>query len=872
MSARHLIAVLSLAVLGLAGSLAGAQGPAAATSGWVAVQEGAQDELPIVTRITVEGARRYTEEQLIGALGQKVGEPLAPQVVSRGVKVLFEAFHVVADVFQHPATGPDDPPGSIELLLRVRELPLDLEPRFVGNVRVDKEELYEWAGLEKGAELYLYQAPRVRDRLQQRYLREGYYFAEVRVVERPEGVDPETGERIAPDVIFEIREGPKVKVRDVVLHGNDSISNDSIPFLKRGLSKLAQVELRGPRIFGLFSKDFVRETLDADIVALREVYRDYGYLDAVVGLDRLEFSSDRSRVTIHIAIDEGEPYRVGSISIEAYERFEDPANPGRLDIRPAELVFPEKELLDLLELEEGMIYEKKYREADLRALRTYYGERGYVDHPSLPPEDRLEVLDVGLSFEADEPVVHVTYRIAQGLPQFIREILISGNLHTQDRVIRRLVSVEPGDSADPIEIERSRNRIQGTGYFSDQRDIAHREPTFRFVETDDRSWKDLEFILEEGQDLNFSVSGGISSNTGLFGLITLSKRNFDVGALPRSPLTVVEDIANRDAFAGAGQELRIRASPGTEVSFFDVYFLEPDILRRHKQRISLALSAAERLRIYRSHDERRSEYGFELGRQIGEDSSVYGGFTFGDVEIDDISGGGEPVIGDPLSVPGALKRQEGTNDLNFIDAGYRYSTLDSRFNPKNGVSVNFSNQFSDSAVGSDFDFTKSDLRLNFYDELGIEDGNARNRYHLELRGGIAFPYGDSDEVPYSERFFLGGQVTLRGFDYRGVGPNEKDFPIGGETYLYSSLEFLRPLVTTTQPGTYEEIETVYGGLFLDTGVLGPDAGTIDPDEVRMSAGILFGIAVPLPILFSFGFPIIQGDGDRTQVLGFNIGF
>ena len=109
-----------------------------------------------------------------------------------------------------------------------------------------------------------------------------------------------------------------MRIRDLELHGNESLP-DRRAFLlfRRGLKKLAEVKLRSPYLFGLFPRSFDPEELDADIVALREVYRDQGFLDAVVELERLEFDEDRRWVTIHLAIDEGTPYVVGSVAIQA---------------------------------------------------------------------------------------------------------------------------------------------------------------------------------------------------------------------------------------------------------------------------------------------------------------------------------------------------------------------------------------------------------------------------------------------------------------------------------------------------------------------------------------------------------------------------
>ena len=831
----------------------------------------AQEAEPIVTRVLVEGNRRYSSAQLASALGQVEGAPRDRDAIRRGIETLWNVFHVRGRVQERdvPDETPDDGRGAIELLLEVEELALDLEPRFVGNVAVGIEEVREWAGLGEGAELFLYQAPRVRERLLQGYREAGFHFADVRVVERPGGVDPATGEVVAPDVIFEIAEGPKVRVRDVVLHGNEVLRDRGFWPFRRGLSKLAGVELHGPRLFRFFASKFVRETLDADVIALRDVYRDYGYLDAVVELERLEFSDDRRWVTIHLAVDEGEPYVVGSVALEAVEIV---AADGGLRVAPAELAVPEAELRELLRVRPGEVFRRNLVDDDQRELRERYGEEGYLDHESLPVQDRWRFLEPRLTFDPEAPSVDVTYRIAQGRQQFIREIRVRGNLNTQDRVVRRLITIEPGDLADPEEIRRSRNRLQSSGYFSNPRNpLEHREPYFRFVETDDPSWKDIEFVVEEGEVLTFQASGGISSNVGAFGLFSVTHRNFDVTRLPSAPWNLVEEVLDREAFHGAGQELSLEASPGTERSFFRIFFREPDLFRLHEQRISLSLTAQRRLRRYETHDEEREDVGFRLGRQVGPDASIFAGYSFGFIDVSDIITGGEPRLSSPLSVPAPLRNQRGEHDLAYVEAGYTYREVDDRLDPHNGRSLAFQTQVYDESVGSDFEFAKVELTWDYYDELGEEDLDVGDRYHVELGGGVGIAYGDSDFVPYTERFFSGGQRTLRGFDFRGVGPNRKGIPRGGETYLHGSFEYRWPLVTTTQPGTYREIETMHFGFFVDVGVLDEEEFQLDLDEVRASCGILFGFGLPLPISFSLGFPIREGDGDDRQVLGFSIG-
>jgi outer membrane protein insertion porin family len=830
-------------------------------------------ETPRVVAIRVEGNTRATDEQLIAALGIEVGAPFDPAdpssqaAISEGIHALGDAFHV------RPAVDAREVEGGIELRLTVVELPYDLEPRFVGNAEVDDEELREWTRIEQGAELYLHQAPRIRERLLDAYRRHGYYFVEVREVIREGGV--EDGKIVAPDVIFEIHEGPQVHVRDLVIMGNEDMPDRGMLLWKDGLREFADVQLAAPRFFGIFKDEFDEEALNGDLQAMRQVFRDRGWLDVVVALERLDFSAERDWVTIHVRIDQGPRYSVGSLDLEAVERYvpagadpgDDPAE------RPDDLLFDREKLLKLCKLQPGSFFEARLQAGDERALRDYYGERGYVYHDTLPAVDRFEFLEPTLVFEEGSPVVHVKYRLAQGQQQFLREILISGNANTADRVIRGRITMEPGKVADLTKIARSRARIQSLGFFSDRRpDVEHIDPYFRFLKTEDPAWKDLEYVVEETNALSFTASGGVSSSTGLFGVFEFKKQNFDFTDLPSSWDSAFQEIADGRAFHGAGQTLTIRLAPGTQTSSYEIRWREPDIFRRYDDPIGLDLLARRRLRLFDSHDEEREEYGAGLRYQVGEDSYVRAGVYLGDVKLDDLDGGGEPTLGQPLPVPVLLKEQEGEWDLGWLDLGYEFSRLDDFYYPQNGNTFEASVLLYDDALGSDFSFLKSTLQFSHLGQFGEESLDSRPGYKVELNAGVGMPYGGTDDVPYSERFYLGGQSSIRGFDFRGVGPNENGFPMGGEGMLSGTLEYRRPLITSIQPGTFRELEVIRWGAFIDAGILDPDDFGFDLDEVRASTGVFIGLTLPLAFTLSYGLPILEGDDDQDERIQFNIGF
>jgi len=162
------------------------------------------------------------------------------------------------------------------------------------------------------------------------------------------------------------------------------------------------------------------------------------------------------------------------------------------------------------------------------------------------------------------------------------------------------------------------------------------------------------------------------------------------------------------------------------------------------------------------------------------------------------------------------------------------------------------------------------MSYDHYWLIGPEEQDVRSGFHLGLAAGVADSTGDPDSVHYSERFFLGGSSNLRGFRFRGVGPNEGDYAVGGETMLRGTLEYRFPLLTAPLPGTSRRREVFRGLFFLDAGVLDPDAYALDLDEVRASIGFGFGLAQPIPLTFNFGFAVREGDGDETEVFSFRL--
>jgi outer membrane protein insertion porin family len=831
-----------------------------------------------VKSFTVVGAERYDRESLRESLGIRIGEPLdaaAVERIDRGVATLFST-GLLADVEFRKVDG------GYELRLVVQELPLDLAPRFVGNERVELETVLEWAGLREGDEVRLNQSEAIAFRLEERYRQEGYAFAAVEAV-LGEFV-PGEGERPpAQDVIFSIDEGPRVRVSRVHIEGNDSLPDTGFWPWRSGLRHEAEPKLRKPImgwLFGsLFSVPYREDRLREDLVAMREAYRALGWLDAVVELERLEFTRDRRWVTVHVRVDEGEPYRVTSLRIEGFERRPDPADTrGTVDV-PAELLVPESELLELCRLRAGDVVTRYEIDLDERAFEERYGEMGHVAHDSIPAPERFEFLEPHFVFDETRNEVAVTYRLAQGRKQSLREILFSGNARTQDRVLRReMGEVFEGEVADLPQIERGVARLRGSGYFSSvTRAIDHREPTFRFREVQNpdgspnQDWKDLEVLVEEGDQLRFDFGVVYGTDNGFAGQIGLTFQNFDATRWP-SLDHPIDDITSGNAFRGAGQTLRLFASPGTDFSRYQILFTEPDLFGRHLDRIGSTIDFSRGFRGYRTHEEQRDEIGLSLFQQLDADTRLSLGFRTADIEVSDLALGA-PSLLDPLGVPDLLAAQLGQTQVSGLELSLSRRILDNAIAPRDGYSASAQVSVYDSLLGSDFDYAGLEARYDLYGSLfDYEEEEVHPGYRLRFAAATLVPYGDTDNVPYTERMFLGGSRLLRGFAFRGVGPNERSHPIGGESMLTASAEYLWPLLSQSIPGTTRRIEVFRGGFFLDAGILDVEPFRADLDELRVSAGITVGMVQPLPLALNFGFPLVDDEGDRRRTFSFSLQF
>ena len=353
-----------------------------------------------------------------------------------------------------------------------------------------------------------------------------------------------------------------------------------------------------------------------------------------------------------------------------------------------------------------------------------------------------------------------------------------------------------------------------------------------------RAYADIVTSVEEAPTGRLMFGVGASSWQGLTGNLTIIEKNFDILNIPRS----WSDFANRNAFRGAGQTLQIELMPGTLINRFMVTLREPYLFD-----LPIGASGSGYLfnRIYPNWTESREGGRFAIGRQFG--TLTYADVAFRAEDVD-FYGYKSPAPADYLAA-------SGHTGLFTIRPSIRFDNRNAPFMTNKGQYAEFSYE---QGWGS-FTYPKLEAEGRTYFTLANRpDGSGKQI--LTLRGHIG---ATGRDTPVYERFFAGNFGSLRGFQYRGVGPRELGVNVGGIFEALGSVEYQVPLSANDM---FNQV------FFCDFGTVNSDYNF---DNFRVSVGTGLRMVIPafgpMPLAFDLAFPVEKANGDRVQYFNFTIG-
>lgn len=598
------------------------------------------------------------------------------------------------------------------------------------------------------------------------------------------------------DLIFVVEEGTKSEVRKILFQGNEAFSDVE---LRR------EMETKQKGIFSFITKSgrIDAEQLQRDLRAIEDFYRDNGYRAVRVDVVRREPVKD-GRVDLIIPINEGPKYTVQSVSFGPMS------------------VFKPEELRPALSLVGGQVYSQKKLRDDVRMIRSYYGSRGYADAVVTP-----DMRDVSPG------VVAIVYQITEGDRYRVGKVNIQGNTITQDRVIRREVPMKPGEYYNSVDEDTTTRRLRNLNYFDGVQVSG--------APSGQQGYRDVNILVNEKKTGTISFGAGFSSIDSIVGYLNLEQTNFDIS----NP---------KGGFRGGGQRFSTSVRLGSERRDFKLSLVEPWFMGR---RLSLGTELYYRDLLFLSdnYDEGRIGGAVFVRRPWGRKGYVKAEYRLEQVSIDvdriapvDFDGPG------PMPpTPSEFTKEDGEFVRSALALSYVYDSRDSNIIPRQGHRVNLGATLAGGLLGGDVDT----YTLN---AAGSKHWVLPWDIILNVNGAVTVVDAISDEVPIFEREFLGGARTLRGYEFRDVGPRDPvtGDVIGGNSSAFGSLEFTFPIV-----------ENIRGAAFGDIGFVNEDSWDLAPDQIHSDAGIGLRLNLPFgPLALDYAVPV-QGEDEADNGGQFN---
>ncbi|MEI6485064.1 MAG: outer membrane protein assembly factor BamA [Sphingomonadales bacterium] len=796
----------------------------------------------VVRSIVVRGTERLEPETVRSYLNLVIGDRYDRDALDTALKSLY-ASELFAD-----ATIRDD---NGALTIEVKENPVINRIIIEGAKRVKEEKIREEIRL---APRQIFTRSKTRadlGRILELYRRGGRFAASV----EPKLVQLEQN-RV--DVVFEITEGPKSKIRQINILGNERFSEGQIR------KQMASKQARGWRFF-TSNDTYDPDRLAYDQQKLRQFYLTQGYADFRVASTVAELTPDKKDFVVTYVVEEGDRYKFGKVDLESQLR----------DIKP-------KEFRPIIRIKEGDWYNAQLIENTVESLTETAGLLGYAFADVRPQFDRNK----------DDLKMNVTFQIGEVPRVYVEKVSINGNTVTHDNVIRREFRLAEGDAFNSIKVKRSKDRLLSLGYFQDKLDIEQKPGT-----TPDRIV--LEANVQERPTGELQLSAGFSSIERFIFSASVRQRNF----------------------RGRGQELRLSGNISSYAKSIEAGFTEPylagrnlalglDVFRRDFRSFRFTgnnsrdttytqVSTGFQVRTGFSITEYwAASLRYGLSReQVGLDQNIF--FTNG--------------VCDPLKAGRFLCEQLGNRTVSTIGYSIIFNSLNNIRLPSSGQRFTFSQDLAGVPVGIKFITTRANY--DYFTPI-FGSGFVLN---LGAEGGYVTGYGGQD-VFLTNRFFL-GQPQFRGFNIRGVGPRvlrrpldatgaivqdrrrALDDALGGRAYYLARAEVRIPIGAAgselgLRPSVFMDVGALWSlkkpNLTCQDGPTGPapvvagqtapciasdgvSAGFVEEflgnsPKPRVSVGIGVNWNSPFgPFRFDLAKALLKQPGDDPQIFQFNVG-
>jgi len=652
----------------------------------------------IIRSIGVAGAQRLEPATIVSYIQLRPGQPYTAEAADQALKDL-----AATELFQDFNIQEND--GNV--VITVVENPVINRVILEGNRRLKDEKITPEIKL---APRQIFTRSKVRAdvaRIIELYKRQGRFAATV----EPKMVQLDQN-RV--DVVFEINEGPKSKVRQINIIGNEAFSDGKLK---------GEMITKEASITKFFSSatSYDPDRLNYDQQQLRAFYLSQGYVDFRMVSAVAELTPDKKDFIITFVVEEGPRYKFGTVNVESQLRD-----------------FDSTVMTNALPMHTGDWYDAKQVEDTIEQLNETAGTFGYAFADVRPQYGR----------HPDELTMDVKFVINEAPRVYVERIDVNGNTLTQDKVIRREFRLAEGDAFNSLSVKRSTARINSLGYFQENFEVDQVDGS-----TPDRIV--LEANVQEQATGELSLSAGFSSLESFIFQGSIRQKNF------RGRGQTVGLSANYSRYS------RSASLSFTEPNVFDKNISAGvDIYRRDYNNGYYDRASS-------TYEQATTGMQLRVGVPLTEFMSLLGRYTFNydDITVDesqyfaDLDGDGVQTC-EPLLAGRYLCDAIGTRSSSILGVSLIYNSLDSGVRPTRGMSASLSADFA--GLGGSTRYARFAGNINRFWPLG-------GGFIFSLTGETGYIRGlkdrgpNTDDVLLTDRFFL-GEPEIRGFDIRGIGP------------------------------------------------------------------------------------------------------
>ncbi|MEO7029847.1 MAG: outer membrane protein assembly factor BamA [Acidobacteriaceae bacterium] len=701
----------------------------------------------ILCQTQVIGNRRIPKESVLARLFSRPGDAYDPAVVERDFNSLWNTGYFDDVRFERV-----DEPTCVQLIVYVRERPTIREIDYKGLNAVTQSDVLERfkkakVPLSVESQYDPTKIKRAEVVLQELLAEHGHQFATIKT-------EIKTLPPAAVALTFIIKEGPTVKVGKIKFDGNKSIPDRE---LIAAMHNLKPIGIPHSIIFeNLFAKTFDASKLDEDAERVRYAYRDKGYFKALTGEPQTNIRnagginlftlhpSTGKRVDILIPVEEGDRYRLGSITFTGNKAYPNT-----------------KALRAQFALKDGDYFNSSLFGKGVEALRKAYGQGGYINMVGTPSP----------TIDEAKKTVSLNIDIDEGKQFYLSRIEFTGNSITRDKVIRRELLVEEGQAYNSQLVDLSLLRLNQLNYFetlkADQ-DVETRQNA-------DAGTVDLLLKLREKGKNSIGLNGGLSGLSGSFIGLNYETNNFLGLGETLSVTANIGDLSRNLSFGFTEPYLRNKPiSLGVQVftsktdfnpskSFATASGQSANLTNAQQSQLTnynqsstgLTVSSSTALRkLFRRSGVARVGISYSLSRS--------GITTFNDNTRN---------IFQSLAFRSGIAGQNQLEGIitSVITPSFTFSTLDRAVGPHNGKDFNIAFQIA-GAGGNTKYYAPTAAYRQFFPMKGLRvnrEGHNVLGYRLQFSNIAGF---GGEVAPPFQRISGGGENDIRGFDIRSSAP------------------------------------------------------------------------------------------------------